>query len=67
MDLGGMLAGVPQVVEMDRLGLTDGQTYDMRFFYARRQTTSARFSMRTNIDLIPEPYTLGFMGFPGFD
>jgi len=67
MDLGGMLAGVPQVVEMDRLGLTDGETYDMRFFYARRQATSARFAMRTNIDLIPDPYTLGFTGFPGFD
>ena len=67
MDLGGMLAGVPQVVEMDRLGLTDGETYDIRFFYAQRQTTSARFAMRTNIDLIPEPYALGFVGFPDFD
>ncbi len=67
MDLGGMIANVPQVVEMDRLGLTDGQSYDVRFFYAQRQGTMARFGMRTNIDLIPDPYTLGYAGFPAFD
>lgn len=67
MDLGGMLADTAQVVEMDRLGLTDGQTYDIRFFYAQRQGNMARFRMRTNIDLIPDPYTLGFVGFPDFD
>ncbi|MCH7791849.1 MAG: fibro-slime domain-containing protein [Planctomycetes bacterium] len=67
MDLGGMLANVPQVVEMDRLGLTDGQSYDIRFFYAQRQSISARFRIRTNITLVPQPYNQGLVGFADFD
>ncbi|MCH7792798.1 MAG: fibro-slime domain-containing protein, partial [Planctomycetes bacterium] len=67
MDLGGMLANVPQVVEMDRLGFTDGQSYDIRFYYAQRQSISARFRIRTNITLVPQPYDQGFVGWASFD
>lgn len=51
LDLGGVLPGTDQVVELDRLGLTDGETYTMHFFYAQRQTTSATFRLRTNVPL----------------
>lgn len=67
LDLGGMRPGVPQVIEVDRLGLTDGQTYDLRFFYAQRQNQSAQFRMRTNLPLMPEPYNFGMAGYPTFD
>ena len=67
MDLGGMLANVPQVVEMDRPGFTDGQSYDVRFYYAQRQSISARFRIRTNITLVPQPYDQGFVGWASFD
>jgi fibro-slime domain-containing protein len=49
MDLGGIIPGTAQYVEMDRLGLTDGETYQVSFFYAQRQSLEAGFSMRTNI------------------
>lgn len=67
IDLGGMIANVPQVIELDRLGLTDGEIYDFRLFYAQRQSTSAGFRIRTNISLVPDPYTVGFAGYPDFD
>lgn len=53
MDLGGVVPGTSQYVEIDRLaGLQDGQTYTMHFFYAQRQATQAVFHMRTNMSLI---------------
>ncbi len=52
MDLGGMMPGTRQVVDMDRLGLVDGEQYEVRFFYAQRQTISASFHLRTNIPLL---------------
>ena len=51
IDLGGVVPGTEQVLEMDRLGLTDGETYTLHLFYARRQPTEARFHLRTNIEL----------------
>ncbi|MHC5115193.1 MAG: fibro-slime domain-containing protein, partial [Planctomycetota bacterium] len=52
MDLGGILPGSPQHVPIDRLGLVDGQTYNMRFFYAQRNPTLSIFRMRTNLPLV---------------
>jgi fibro-slime domain-containing protein len=51
IDLGGVSPGTPQQVELDRLGLTDGQTYTFRLFYAQRQSTVADFRLRTNLVL----------------
>ncbi len=51
MDRGGVLPATSQYVDMDRLGLVDGQTYDLKFFHAQRQTQQADFHMRTNIFL----------------
>ena len=53
MDLGGVIPGTKQYVEIDRIpGLQDGQTYSLMFFYAQRQPNIASFNVRTNLDLI---------------
>jgi fibro-slime domain-containing protein len=52
MDLGGVMPGTAQRVDFDRLGLTDGATYTLYFFYAQRNTSVSMFRMRTNLDLI---------------
>jgi fibro-slime domain-containing protein len=51
MDRGGVLPATSQYVDMDRLGLVDGQQYELRFFHAQRQTQQADFHLRTNIFL----------------
>ena len=51
MDRGGMLVESEQVVELDRLGLEDGQTYRVSFFVAQRQLHRAAFRLRTNVKL----------------
>ncbi len=52
IDLGGILPGTEQVVELDRLsGLSDGDVYTIRLFYAQRQPWEASFNLRTNIPL----------------
>ena len=53
IDLGGVRTGVDQYVSLDRLGLTDGQTYSMRLFYAQRDSMSSAFRLRTTLDLLP--------------
>lgn len=52
IDLGGVLNGQQQTIEFDRLGLTDGNTYQARFFYANRHTTGAELNLRTNVEMI---------------
>jgi fibro-slime domain-containing protein len=49
IDLGGIGAGINQTARLDRLGLSNGQRYKMKLFYAQRQNTRASFSIRTNI------------------
>ena len=49
VDLGGVSSGVAQYVSLDRFGLTDGETYRMHLLHAQRQSTSARFRIRTNL------------------
>ncbi|MCI0365681.1 MAG: fibro-slime domain-containing protein [Phycisphaerales bacterium] len=55
IDLGGMLQGTNQIVDLDRLGLVDGRTYQLDFFYAHRNSASSTFRVRTNMDLIIDP------------
>ncbi|MCH8212135.1 MAG: fibro-slime domain-containing protein [Planctomycetes bacterium] len=52
IDLGGIIPGTDQHVDLDRLGLVDGQVYAMQFFYAHRNPTQAMFRVRTNVPLI---------------
>ena len=66
MDLGGVgyNANKVQLVDMDRLGLVDGQTVQFKLFHAQRARGLAVFDLRTNIVLNesgPLPaITLGF-------
>lgn len=52
IDLGGVLNAQQQTVDFDRLGLTDGNTYQARFFYANRHSTGADLNLRTNVEMI---------------
>ena len=53
IDLGGTLTPERQYVDLDRLGLVDGQTYTIDFFFAhRRVVLDSLFHMRTNIELL---------------
>ena len=51
IDLGGVLPLMDQHVDMDRLELTDGQSYRLIFLYAHRQPGLAMFRLRTNLIL----------------
>lgn len=56
IDLGGTDSQYPQQISLDRLGLTDGEQYVIRLFYAhRRDTDDAVFSLRTNIFMGGKP------------
>jgi fibro-slime domain-containing protein len=55
LDLGGVQAMMPQVVAMDRLGLVDGETYTLHFYYAQRNPNMSVFRIRTNVPLESQP------------
>jgi fibro-slime domain-containing protein len=65
LDIGGVIPGIEQRIDMDRLSLTDGETYTLRFFYAQRQASVSQFRMRTNLDLVVPEAPLAVSG--GFD
>jgi len=50
IDLGGIDASTEQWIDVDRLGLVDGEEYTMRLFFAHRSGLS-QFNLRTNIEL----------------
>ncbi len=52
IDLGGVHGATSQTIELDRLNwLQDGQTYDLRFFFAERHRTQSNFRMATSLVL----------------
>ncbi|MHC4990274.1 MAG: fibro-slime domain-containing protein [Planctomycetota bacterium] len=51
IDLGGVHAAVEQYVDLNRLGLVDGETYTLDFFFAERHRTQSNFRIQTNIEL----------------
>lgn len=55
IDLGGVHGSQSESVNLDSLGLTVGQTYDLDFFFAERHTTQSNFTITTNIALQPAP------------
>ncbi|UCD75787.1 MAG: fibro-slime domain-containing protein [Phycisphaerales bacterium] len=55
MDLGGIHAAHDQFVEIDRLGLKDGETYPIAFFFAERHRTTSNFRLETSIVVEPGP------------
>lgn len=52
IDLGGVHGQIEQTIDLDRLGfLEDGQSYQLKFFFAERHTTQSNFRIETNIPL----------------
>ncbi len=52
IDLGGIHSAVEQQVELNRLGLEDGKTYTLDFFFAERHRTQSNFKITTNLKLV---------------
>ncbi len=50
IDHGGIVANREQHFTLDRLGLTPGDAYEMRFYFAERKQPQSQFRLRTNID-----------------
>ncbi|MCK4873804.1 MAG: fibro-slime domain-containing protein [Phycisphaerales bacterium] len=53
IDIGGVHSAVSQTVDLDRLGLADGQVYPLSFFSAERHTTESHFRIETTLELVP--------------
>jgi fibro-slime domain-containing protein len=51
IDIGGVHAAVSQYVDLNRLGLVDGETYPLDFFFAERHRTQSNFRIVTNLEL----------------
>jgi fibro-slime domain-containing protein len=51
MDHGGITGSREYYVEFDRLGLTDGEVYELRFFHAERKQPQSQFHLWTNVEL----------------
>lgn len=51
IDLGGVHAAHDQFVDLNRLGLVDGETYRLDFFFAERHRTQSNFRIQTNLML----------------
>lgn len=55
IDIGGVHAAVDQYVDLNRLGLVDGQSYTLDFFFAERHRTKSNCRIQTNLHLENEP------------
>ena len=53
IDLGGVHDAATQSVPIGQLGLVDGQTYRMHFFFAERHRVESNFRITTNLLLNP--------------
>jgi len=66
IDLGGVHGAVTGSIDLDTLGLVDGQTYDFDMYFAERHTTQSTFAIQTSIPLesnpVPEPTTMLLFG-----
>lgn len=52
IDIGGVHSRVAQTIDLDRLAwLEDGQTYELKFFFAERHTTQSNFRIETTLTL----------------
>lgn len=52
IDLGGVHSAKEQYVDVNRLGMVDGETYHLDFFFAERHRTQCNFLITTNLPLI---------------
>ena len=54
VDIGGQHHKEEASINLDELGLTEGEIYPFHIFYAERMRTQSNFKMRTSIDLQSE-------------
>ncbi len=52
IDLGGVHAALDQYIEINRLGLLDGDVYQIDFFFAERHRTQSNFRIQTNMPIV---------------
>lgn len=67
IDLGGVHGAESASVNLDTLGLTLGNDYNLDFFFAERHTTQSNLKIDTSLILrdvaeVPEPFTLSIFG-----
>lgn len=66
IDLGGVHSALSSSINLDTLGLTEGDIYNFDLFFAERHTTESNFTATTNIELAPVPVPgailLGILG-----
>ena len=55
VDLGGVHGTISGNVDLDSLGLTPGNAYDMHLFFAERQTSGSNFTLTTSINFGTAP------------
>jgi len=55
IDLGGVHGAAEQYVDLNRLNLTDGETYPLDFFFAERHRTQSNCRIVTNLHLESAP------------
>ena len=55
IDIGGRHVPITQSVDISRLALTDGEIYQMAFFYAERHCCQSNMRIQTNLELVPLP------------
>lgn len=54
VDIGGIHSAIEDAVDLDTLGLTEGETYPFHIFFSERNATGSNFKMRTSINLETE-------------
>ena len=54
VDLGGVHSAASSSVNLDSLGLVQGSTYKLDFFFAERHTFGSNFLLQTSIALAPD-------------
>ena len=57
-DIGGIHSAIQRTVELDNLGLTENETYDLDLFFAERHTTHSNFKLQSSIKLNPTIVTI---------
>ncbi len=55
IDLGGIHSPESKSLDLDTLGLVEGDSYDLDFFWAERHTTGSNFKITTSVELVTTP------------
>ena len=62
VDLGGVKGATSGTVNLDTLGLMEGNSYSLDVYFAERHTDASSFRMETNFELVPEPMSMVVLG-----